>query len=93
MLTNKNVDITVRKGGIPDASGCIEHTSIPTQIIRQARKEKNKLAIIWLDCANAYGSMPHKLVQLALEKYCVPAKTRQDIFWSNTSTTSVYMHG
>lgn len=46
MLTNNNVDIAVWKGGVPGASGCIEHTSIPTQIIRQAREEKVKLAII-----------------------------------------------
>lgn len=63
------------------------------KLLDRLEKKKNKLTIIWLDCANAYGSMPQKLVQLALEKYCVPAKTRQDIFWSNTSTTSVYMHG
>lgn len=46
MSTNNNVDIAVWKGGVPGASGCIEHTSIPTQIIRQAREEKVKLAII-----------------------------------------------
>lgn len=46
------------------------------RLLDRLEKKKIKLAIIWLDCANAYGSMQHKLVQLALEKYYVPAKTR-----------------
>lgn len=76
MLDNNYVDIAVQKGGVPGVSGCIEHTSVLTQIIREAREGKGELAVIWLDLANAYGSMPHKLVQLTLEKYHVPAKTR-----------------
>ena len=76
MLDNNYVDISVQKGGVPGVSGCIEHTSVLTQIIREAREGKGELAVIWLDLANAYGSMPHKLVQLTLEKYHVPAKTR-----------------
>lgn len=75
MLDNNYVDIAVQKGGVPGVSGCIEHTSVLTQIIREAREGKGELAVIWLDLANAYGSMPHKLVQLTLEKYHIPEKT------------------
>ena len=32
------------------------------------------VANIWLDIANAYGSLPHKLIFLALERYGVPDK-------------------
>lgn len=76
MLIIKNVDIIVWKGGVLDVLGCIEYICILIQIIRQVRKEKNKLVIIWLDCVNVYGFMLYKFVQLVLEKYCVLVKIR-----------------
>nr|XP_034324819.1 uncharacterized protein LOC117689102 [Crassostrea gigas] len=37
MLDNNYVDKAVQKGGVPGVSGCIEHTSVLNQIIREAR--------------------------------------------------------
>lgn len=31
---------------------------------------------MWLELSNAYGSVPHKLIEMALEKYHVPQKVR-----------------
>ncbi|XP_069114421.1 uncharacterized protein [Argopecten irradians] len=76
MLDNKYIDISVQKGGIPGVSGCLEHTSVLTQIIREARENKGNVAVLWLDLANAYGSIPHKLVEMTMEKYHVPEKFR-----------------
>lgn len=39
------MDIAVQKGGVPGVSGCIEHTSVLTQIIREAREGKGELAV------------------------------------------------
>ena len=55
-------------------SGCIEHTSVTTQIIKEASQNKRELAVIWLDLANAYRTIPHKLVELTLARYYVPEK-------------------
>jgi len=77
MLQNDYIDIAVQKGGVPGVSGCVEHTSVLTQVIRGAKEGKGDPAVIWLDLANAYGSMPHKLVQLTLERYHVPEKIRK----------------
>ena len=57
--------------------GCLEHTGVVTQLIREARENKGNLAVLWLDLANAYGSIPHKLVQLALTKHHVPGKMKE----------------
>ncbi|XP_061185889.1 uncharacterized protein LOC133193994 [Saccostrea echinata] len=76
LLENQYIDIAVQKGGVPGISGCIEHTSVLTQIIRETRESKGELAVVWLDLANAYGTVPHKLVELTLERYHVPEKTR-----------------
>jgi hypothetical protein len=77
MLANHYIDVAVQKGGIPGVSGCLEHTGVLTQIIREVRKNKGDLAVLWLDLANAYGSIPHKLVELTLQKYHVPAQIQQ----------------
>ena len=76
LLRNGYIDTSVQKGGIPGVSGCIEHTSVITQIIKEARQNKGELAVIWLDLANAYGTIPHKLVDLTLARYHVPEKFR-----------------
>ena len=44
--------------------------------MREANVSKGELAVIWLDLANAYGTVPHKLVELTLERYHAPGKTR-----------------
>ncbi len=41
--------------------------------IQCAKRENSELHVVWLDLANAYGSVPHKLVEFALEFYHVPA--------------------
>ena len=61
---------------MPGVSGCIEHTGVLTQIIREAKESKGEIAIIWLYLANAYGTVPHKIVELTLERYHVPGKSR-----------------
>lgn len=38
---------------------------------------KGVLVVIWLDLSNAYGPMPHKLVQLTLQRYHVPGKIQK----------------
>ncbi|XP_056097411.1 uncharacterized protein LOC130076370 [Rhinichthys klamathensis goyatoka] len=76
LLKNSYIDTAVQKGGIPEVSGCLEHTGVVTQLIREARENKGDLAVLWLDLANAYGSIPHKLVEEALNRHHTPKKFR-----------------
>ena len=76
MLANRYLDTSVQKGGAPGVSGCIEHTSVLTQLIREARENKGDLSVVWLDLTNAYGSMPHKVVEETLKRYHVPEKVK-----------------
>ncbi|VDI29061.1 Hypothetical predicted protein [Mytilus galloprovincialis] len=50
---------------------------VPYKIIREEKDSKGELAIVWLDLANAYGTLPHKLVELLLEIYHVPDGIRE----------------
>ncbi len=52
--------------------GCIEHTSVIWEQIQRAKREKIEFHMVWLDLANTYGSVPHKLVEFALEFFPVP---------------------
>ena len=56
-------------------AGSVERTSVITQIIREAKK--GQLAVIWLDLANAYGTLPPQLIDVILQKYHVPDKVRK----------------
>ncbi|CAJ1075238.1 LOW QUALITY PROTEIN: uncharacterized protein LOC109089580 [Xyrichtys novacula] len=87
LLKNTYIDTSVQKGGVPGVPGCIEHTGVVTQLIREARENKGDLAVLWLDLANAYGSLPHKLVEVALSSYHVPEKIRNLIldYYNNFS--------
>ncbi|XP_060083178.1 uncharacterized protein LOC132562453 [Ylistrum balloti] len=72
MTSNEYIDSSVQKGGIPGFPGCIEHTSAITQLIREAKINQGDLTVVWLDLANAYGSVPHQLIFKALEHYHIP---------------------
>ena len=71
-LANKYIDTSIQKGGVPGVSGCMEHTAILSQLIREAKAEKKGLVVVWLDIANAYGSIPHNLIQIALRRAHAP---------------------
>ncbi|KAK3520024.1 hypothetical protein QTP70_010862 [Hemibagrus guttatus] len=71
-VDNGYIDTFVQKGGVPGVAGCLEHTSIITKIIEDAKKNHGDLEVLWLDLTNAYGTMPHKLVDLMLKTYHVP---------------------
>lgn len=47
-----------------------------TQLIREAKEGRGDLVVLWLDLTNAYGYIPHKLLEVALEKHHVPQKVK-----------------
>lgn len=53
--------------------------------IQKAKREKTHLHVIWLDLANAYGSVPHQLISYALEFFhmrpCI--KNLVSLYFSN----------
>ncbi|XP_062872774.1 uncharacterized protein LOC134334411 [Trichomycterus rosablanca] len=72
LLKNGYIDTSVQKGGVPGVPGCLEHTGVVSQLIREAKASRGDLATLWLDLTNAYGSIPHKLVETALTRHHVP---------------------
>ena len=52
--------------------GCCEHTSMVWAALKDACSKRRSLLIIWLDLADAYGSVPHMLILVALRRYRIP---------------------
>ncbi|KAE8284702.1 hypothetical protein D5F01_LYC16135 [Larimichthys crocea] len=69
---NEYVDTSVQKAGISGFSGCLEHASMIWHQIQMAKLEKRNLHAIFLDLANAFGSVPHELLWTALKFFNVP---------------------
>ncbi len=70
---NKYIDSSVQKAGIPGFSGCLEHTSIIWHQIQAAKKDKRDIHVIFLDLANAFGSVPHNLLWESFNFFHVPS--------------------
>ena len=71
ILGNGYIDTSVQKGWVAGMPGCLEHMGVLTQLLREAKENKEDLTVLWLDLANNYGSMPHKLVEEALKRHHV----------------------
>ena len=71
---NKYINTDLQKGSIKSMSGCWEHTAMSWSALQDARQRKRSLVLLWLDLANAYGSVPHQLIFFALRRYHVPAE-------------------
>ena len=74
LLTNVYIDTSVQKGGIPGIAGYLEHGNMIWEAIQKAKANRKDLDVIWLDFANAYGSVPHQMIHLSLQMCHVPAE-------------------
>nr|XP_055036896.1 uncharacterized protein LOC129424307 [Misgurnus anguillicaudatus] len=72
MTQNGYINTSIQKGGVEGFSGCLEHTGVLSQLIQEAKEKKGSLTVVWLDFANAYGSIPHNLIRVALDYYHIP---------------------
>ena len=76
---NGYVDESIQKAGIPQIPGCVEHIYAIWEEIRSAKKKKSDISVIWLDLANAYGSVPHAMIEEAMEIFWFPNELQEMI--------------
>ena len=72
LMANKYIDTSCQKAGIPGFPSCIEYSSMIWDQMQQAKREKHDPHVVWLDLANAYGSVPHTLIDFSLDFFHVP---------------------
>ncbi|KAL1282810.1 hypothetical protein QQF64_001613 [Cirrhinus molitorella] len=69
---NNFIDTSVQKAGIQGFSGCMEHANMIWHQIQSAKKERRDLHVIFLDLANAFGSVPHGILWTAFNYFGIP---------------------
>ncbi|KAK0156142.1 hypothetical protein N1851_000565 [Merluccius polli] len=69
---NNLIDMSIQKAGISGFSGCVEDASVIRHQIHLA-PEGTDLHVVFLDLANAFGSVPHNLLWTAFDYFKVPA--------------------
>ena len=91
---NKFINTSIQKGCMEKVPGCWEHISLVWDELKDSKINKGSIAAVWLDIANAYGSVPHQLIYFALERYGVHPhwiqifKSYYDGLWSRSFSSS-----
>ena len=58
--------------GNPGILGCMEHSVVVSQLLKEAKANNGNLAILWLYFKNAFVSIPHKILEVTLKRYHIP---------------------
>lgn len=69
-----------QKGFIPGVAGCMEQNELCAMALKLAKSKRKKICVVWIDLANAYGSVKHGLIQFMLQWYHVPASIQELVF-------------
>ena len=80
LVKNLFIPRKVQKGFLSGIAGCVEHSFMLYEAMKEAKEEQRQIVISWIDLANAYGSVRHNLIQFALDWYHVPKHIQKLIF-------------
>lgn len=72
------------------SEGCYEHTYILKSLVGQARRNKKKLSVAWLDIRNAFGSVPHASILNTLRHIGVPAELTSLIMNAYSGAATIF---
>jgi hypothetical protein len=80
MVQNSYIPRKIQKGFLSGVAGCVEHSYMLFEALRDAKLQRTQIVVAWLDLANAYGSVRHNLIQFALDWYHIPKMIQKLIF-------------
>ena len=69
ILKNSIINLSIQKGCMGKVPGCWENMSLVWDELKTAKSHKANIAPVWLDIANAYGSLPHQLILYPYKRY------------------------
>ena len=72
MMKNSYIDEGSQKAFLKGINGCIEHIQVLQEVIQDAKHLKKTLHSSYFDLSDAYGSVPHSLIEYCLKHYHVP---------------------
>lgn len=76
LVSNEYLDPKVQKGFMSKISGCIEHTTVPQELLPDAKFKKKTIHITAFDLQHAFGSVAHSLMEHTMEYHKVPMQVR-----------------
>ena len=74
LMSDHYINTSVQKAAIPGFRGCLEYSQMIWNSVLSAKRDKTEEHIIWLDLSNAYGSVSHHLIWMALDFFIFPSK-------------------
>ena len=80
MKANGYYDLGIQKGFINDMAGCAEHTTMLSELLKNAKQTGRQITVCWTDLENAFGSLRHDLIQFALDWYHFPIEIRKFVY-------------
>ena len=78
----------MQKAFLPGISGCTEHNAVMDEVIKDARHRKKTLHITFFDLEDAFGSVPHALIDHTLRRNHFPQSLQSYFkqFYGNTQS-------
>ena len=91
----------MQKAGVPGSPGYLKHSSMIWHTTQEAKRQKKDLNIVWVDLANAYGSVPHALIEYAMDFFWIPERVKDYVMkyyeefqmWFSTGEYTIHMGG
>ena len=80
MKANAYYDLAIQKGFISDMAGCAEHTTMLSELLKNAKQTSRQITVCWTDLENAFGSLRHDLIQFPLDWYHFLEEFRQFVY-------------
>jgi hypothetical protein len=80
LVHNQYIPRKIQKGFLAGIAGCVEHSFMLFEAMKEAKEEQRQIVVSWIDLMNAYGSVRHNLIQFALDWYHVPKRIQALVF-------------
>ena len=77
MKSNGYYNLGIQKGFTNDVAGCAEHTTMLSELLKNAKQTNRQITVCWTDLEKAFSSLRHDLIQFALDWYHFPVEFRQ----------------
>ena len=89
LTANKLIDPELQKAFLPGINGVIEHNHVMDEIVKDAKHKNRTCHIAFFDLEDAFGSVPHSLIDLTLERNFIPPVIRKYFHTLYTHSSAV----
>ena len=72
VIQNSYIDSSLQKGFLQGISGCTDHNTVIHEIIKHAKSSHRTVHFTWFDMEDAFGSVPHSLIDFSMSRYGIP---------------------